>query len=132
MKKVLIIGKHPSNEDEVSFYKQLEAMCEEYDCEIIHSPITAAESAGFEDYADLFGGIEECDLVIAESSDESTAQGMQFKEIDVYSKPIIIITKRDKGNPFIVELLPTVAEVLEYDVVEDLREGLIRNIAVLE
>ena len=69
---------------------------------------------------------------MADVSSESIVLGMQLKEADVLGKPIIALVQITVEMPQVVESLPTIAEVLSYDNIEDIREGLLRNFTVLE
>lgn len=132
MKKVLIIGKAPKEELEISKYKVLNTMCDDYGFEVISSPLDTGDEMSFGEYAELFSNIENADIIIADVSEESTEQGMQLKEADVLGKPIIAIANVTNEMPQVIESLPTIAEVISYDNIEDVREGILRNFAVLE
>lgn len=132
MKKVLIIGKAPKEELEISKYKVLNTMCDDYGFEVISSPLDTGDTMSFGEYAELFSNIENADIIIADVSEESTEQGMQLKEADVLGKPIIAIANVTNEMPQVIESLPTIAEVISYDNIEDVREGILRNFAVLE
>ena len=132
MKKVLIIGKTPKEEIEITRYKTLSTMCDDYGFEVIATPADTNGEFSYGEYGELFSNIADADIVVADVSSESIVLGMQLKEADVLGKPIIALVQITVEMPQVVESLPTIAEVLSYDNIEDIREGLLRNFTVLE
>lgn len=132
MKKVLVIGKIPQNEEQIAHYKTLNEMIDEYGYEVISDPIESGEVQSFGEYGNLFGDVNDADFIIADISDGSIELGMQLKEADNLNKQIIALIKEGVEVPHVVESIPTIAEIIAYNQTEDVRESLLRNFAVIE
>ncbi len=132
MKKVLIIGPEPKGEVDINKYNSLVKICVDFDCEVISSPINSIQGEAFSDYSDIFNDIADADMIIADVSEESILLGMQLREVDHLNKPLIVIVKAGKTASHILDGIPTIAEILEYEEIEDITDGIQRNFTVIE
>jgi hypothetical protein len=132
MKRVLVLGKVPQNEERIADYKAINQMVDDYGYEIISDPIEYGEVQSFGDYGDLFAGVGDADIIIADVSDGSIEMGMQLKEADYQNKQIIALVRDNVEVPHVIESLPTIAEIVVYHNIDDVKESLLRNFAIVE
>ena len=130
--KVLIIGKEPFNKDERASYDGLKNIIGEYGHEVIGTPNDCELLDDFIDYHDTFNNIKDADLIIHEASQEGIRPGMELREADTLSKPVVVIVKEGTEISPLISGLPLLQDIIYYENLDNIRDGLVRNLAIFE
>jgi len=130
--KILIIGKEPEGKKQEELYKNIKSIVAEYGHEVLSTPNDIDTENEFGDYQDTFNNIKDADLIILESTKESTRQGMEVREADLLGKPLIILAEEGTEISSLVAGLPLLHDIIYYSNIEDIRDALVRNMAVIE
>lgn len=122
MKNILIIGALPETQEQKDLYEKITETALEFS-DRFKSPSDTAKFHGTnkERYERAFETVKEADLVIAESSNPSTGQGMEIRECAIQNKPVIVIAKVDSKVSGLLKGCPVVKKIIFYKSIEDLR-----------
>ena len=125
MRRVLILGSLPKNEEKLKLYNIIISICNEFTKEVL-SPIDTANFRGSdsERYERAFKTVGWADLIIGEQSEPSTGQGMEIRESTVLKKPLIIIAKNNATISGLVKGSPNLIQIIYYNDLEDLKLNL--------